>query len=130
MDLLSSFIQIYLCRDNYKVINTWTDREIDKWTRTPYVVAVHVDGWDYVSELRPPTGLLFTSRWYMSMEPWWHDAGDLGEKPVPVPLCPPQIAHGLTRAQTWTFMVRYRQLTTWTMAQPRTLHETLIFHFA
>jgi hypothetical protein len=23
-------------------------------------------GWDYVSELRPPTGLLFIPRWYMS----------------------------------------------------------------
>jgi hypothetical protein len=25
----------------------------------------------------------------------------LGEKPVPVPLCPPQISHGLTRDRTW-----------------------------
>jgi hypothetical protein len=25
-------------------------------------------GWDYVSELRPPTCLLFVSRWYMSMQ--------------------------------------------------------------
>jgi hypothetical protein len=25
-------------------------------------------------------------------------AEELGEKPVPVPLCPPQIPHGLTRA--------------------------------
>jgi hypothetical protein len=24
--------------------------------------------WDYVSELRPPSGLLFIPRWYMSME--------------------------------------------------------------
>jgi hypothetical protein len=26
--------------------------------------------------------------------------GALGEKPVPVPLCPPQIPHGLTRDRT------------------------------
>jgi hypothetical protein len=25
----------------------------------------------------------------------------LGEKPVPVPLCPPQITRGLTWAQSW-----------------------------
>jgi hypothetical protein len=25
-------------------------------------------GWDYLSELRPPTGMLFVPRWYMSME--------------------------------------------------------------
>jgi hypothetical protein len=30
-------------------------------------------GWDYVSELRPPTGLLFFPRWYMSMEHWCND---------------------------------------------------------
>jgi hypothetical protein len=28
-------------------------------------------GWDYISELWPPTGLLFIHRWYMSME--YHD---------------------------------------------------------
>jgi hypothetical protein len=26
---------------------------------------------------------------------------ELGEKPVPVPLCPPQIPYGLTRARIW-----------------------------
>jgi hypothetical protein len=30
----------------------------------------------------------------------------LGEKPVPVPLCPPQIPHGLTQAKTWASAVR------------------------
>jgi hypothetical protein len=30
----------------------------------------------------------------------------LGDKPVPVPLCPPQIPHGVTRARTLTFSVR------------------------
>jgi hypothetical protein len=27
--------------------------------------------WNYVSELRPPTGLLFIPRWFMSMEEWY-----------------------------------------------------------
>jgi hypothetical protein len=37
---------------------------------------------------------------------------ELGEKPVPVPLCPPQIPHGLTRARTRDSAVRGRRLTT------------------
>jgi hypothetical protein len=35
----------------------------------------------------------------------------LGEKPVPVPLCPPQIPHGLARDQTWASAVGGRWLT-------------------
>jgi hypothetical protein len=56
---------------------------------------------DYVSELRPLTGLLFIPEMiYDSGEPWWNDT-DRGKpknsekKPFPVPLCPPQIPHGL-----------------------------------
>jgi hypothetical protein len=37
----------------------------------------------------------------------------LGEKPVPVPLCPPQILHGLTRDRTRASAVRGRRLTAW-----------------
>jgi hypothetical protein len=43
---------------------------------------------------------------------------ELGEKHVPVPLCPPQTPHGLTRAPTLAFAVRGRLLTTWAMARP------------
>jgi hypothetical protein len=36
----------------------------------------------------------------MNMEHWWSDGDDqtyvLAEDPVTVPLCPPQILHGLT----------------------------------
>ena len=35
----------------------------------------------------------------------------LGEKPVPVPLCTPQIPHGLTQDRTRASVVRGRQLT-------------------
>jgi hypothetical protein len=42
-----------------------------------------------------------------------------GEKPVPVPLCPPQIPHGLTRDRTQASVVRGRRLTAWAMARPR-----------
>jgi hypothetical protein len=40
------------------------------------------------------------------------------KKPVPVPLCPPQIQHGLTWEWTQVSMVRGWRLTAWTMAQP------------
>jgi hypothetical protein len=40
---------------------------------------------------------------------------ELGEIPVSVPLCPPQIPHGLTWVQTKASRVRGRSLTTWAM---------------
>jgi hypothetical protein len=76
-------------------------------------------GRDDISELRPPTG-----RWCMRMS---RHVGviltrgkpkNLG-KPLPVPLCPPQIPHGLSRQWTRVAAVRGRRLTTWVMAQPR-----------
>jgi hypothetical protein len=42
----------------------------------------------------------------------------LGEKSVSVPLCPPQIPHGLTRNRTRASAVRGRRLTAWAMARP------------
>jgi hypothetical protein len=42
----------------------------------------------------------------------------LGEKPVPVPLCPPQTPHGLTRDRTRASAVEGRRLTAWAMARP------------
>jgi hypothetical protein len=44
-----------------------------------------------------------------------------GEKPVPVPLCPPQIPHGLTWDRTRASAVRGRRLTAWAMARPPSL---------
>jgi hypothetical protein len=43
----------------------------------------------------------------------------LGEKPVPVPLCPPQIPHGLTWDRTLASAVGGRRLTAWAMARPK-----------
>jgi hypothetical protein len=40
----------------------------------------------------------------------------LREKPVPVPLCPPQIPHGLTQDRTPASAVGGRRLTAWAMA--------------
>jgi hypothetical protein len=42
----------------------------------------------------------------------------LGGKPVPVPLCPPQIPRGLTGDRTRASAVGGRRLTAWAMARP------------
>jgi hypothetical protein len=54
-----------------------------------------------------------TVEWY-----WQGKTEELWEKPVPVPLCPPQIPHGLTRAWTRASAARGRRLTTWAIARP------------
>jgi hypothetical protein len=49
----------------------------------------------------------------------WHGKTELlGEKPVPVPLCPPQIPHAPTRDRTGVSAVGGRLLTAWAMARP------------
>jgi hypothetical protein len=53
-----------------------------------------------------------TVEWY-----WQGKTEELWEKPVPVPLCPPKIPHGLTRARNRASAVRGRRLT-WAMARP------------
>jgi hypothetical protein len=70
----------------------------------------------YVSILRIPQMIWV---WWATVE-WYRQekTEEPGEKPVPVPLCPPRIPHGLTRAQTRASAVRGRRLTTWAMARP------------
>jgi hypothetical protein len=41
---------------------------------------------------------------------------ELGDKLVPVPICPPKIPHGLTRNRTWASAVRGQRLTAWAWA--------------
>jgi hypothetical protein len=49
---------------------------------------------------------------------WQGKAEVLGEKPVPVSLCPPQIPRAPTRDLTRSSAVRGRRLTAWAIAQP------------
>jgi hypothetical protein len=72
-------------------------------------------GWDYVSELRPPTGLLSIPQLiYEYGELRWNDIvrgkPKSSEKTLSQCFCPPQIQHGLTRAQTRASGVRGRWL--------------------
>jgi hypothetical protein len=70
----------------------------------------------YVSILRIPQMIWVwraTVKWY-----WQGKTEELGDKPVPVPPCPPQIPHGLTQARTRASAVGGRRLTTWAMARP------------
>jgi hypothetical protein len=53
------------------------------------------------------------------VEWYWQGKTEVsGEKPVPMPLCPPQILHGLTRDRTRASMVGGQWLTAWAMAWP------------
>jgi hypothetical protein len=49
---------------------------------------------------------------------WQGKTEVLGEKPVPVPLCAPQIPRGLTQDRTRASAVGGRRLTAWAMARP------------
>jgi hypothetical protein len=52
-----------------------------------------------------------------------------GEKPVPVPLCPPQIPYGLTWDRTRASAVSGRRVSAWTMAGPlKPIESTLHLH--
>jgi hypothetical protein len=65
--------------------------------------------------------LIFPSNGAQVEWKWQGKTEVLGEKPVPVPLCPPQIAHVLIRDLTRTSAVGGRQLTSWAMARPARL---------
>jgi hypothetical protein len=58
---------------------------------------------------------------------WQGKTEVLGEEPVPVPLCPPQILHGLTRDRTRTSAMRGRRLIAWAMARPHAFYLFLIY---
>jgi hypothetical protein len=72
---------------------------------------------EIMSEPRPPADLLFIAEViYMSMESHGGiiltvKTEELGESPVPVPLCPPEVQNGLIRARTRASAVKGRGLT-------------------
>jgi hypothetical protein len=72
-------------------------------------------GWDYISELWLPDDIW---AWRTIVElHWQRETEGLRKKPVPVPLCPPQIPHRLIKVCIWASTVRGRWLTAWTTTQ-------------
>jgi hypothetical protein len=82
------------------------------------VLSSFVVGWDWVHLVLQPLLAYCTSpRW------WWLGAiggmkigrrnRSIWRKPVPAPLCPPQIPHDQTWAQTWAAVVGSQWLTAW-----------------
>jgi hypothetical protein len=68
----------------------------------------------------PPEGMLCTCELKairMGSTPSWYSEGT-GEKPVPMPFCPPQISHNMAWHGTWTSVIGGRQLTALAMARP------------
>jgi hypothetical protein len=61
---------------------------------------------------------VFPCHWAPVEWNWQGKPEVLGEKPVPVTLCPTQIAHGLTRDRTRAAAVRGWRLTAWALARP------------
>jgi hypothetical protein len=97
---------------------------IDRLIVVIIIIIIVIIGWD-VSELLPLTDILliFQMIWAWRdgrMIYWQGKTEELWEKPVPVPLCPPQIPHGLTQARTRTSRARGRRLTAWAEARPAT----------
>jgi hypothetical protein len=91
-----------------------------------YLAVVHVKRvrlclWTAVTNkpiVHPPGGIWV---WRTKLEWYWQGKTEyLGEKPVPEPLCPPQIPHGLKQARTRASEVRGRRITARAMARPFT----------
>ena len=55
---------------------------------------------------------------------WQGKTEVLGEKPILVPLCPPQIPHGQTRDRNRASTVRGRRLTAWAKSRPISQHNS------
>jgi hypothetical protein len=92
--------------------------------------------WDWVHLARQPlTGLLYQPRMIDdecgAVGGMRIDRGNqsTGRKPAPVPLCPPQIPHDLTRARTRATAVGSRRLTDWAMVRSTTKSNFYFFFF-
>jgi hypothetical protein len=105
------------------IVNVFLD--IAEYYSEPFLLLLFLVEWDSPLGTAATTGLLY--------QPHMIDDGDCGTlggmkifrgnrstrtKPIPVPLCPPQIPHDLTRAGTLAAAVGSQRLTAWAMARP------------
>jgi hypothetical protein len=96
------------------------------WTTTAFfqilvVVVVHVDG-PRLSLNRGHRRACFSPPDDMSMDSHsgmilTGEIEELGEEPTLVPLCPPQIPHGVTLARTRASALRGRRLSAWAVVR-------------
>jgi hypothetical protein len=74
--LILDFVILILFGDEYThyALSSSIKALICTFQLPPYLITPM--GWDYVSEMRPPTGLLFISQViHEHGEPWWNDTG-------------------------------------------------------
>jgi hypothetical protein len=82
-------------------------------------------GWDYISELRPPTGLLFISQViYEHGEPWWNDCVDRGK----LLILPPELSGNPTSSHLVTSRKNGRK--EWEFGFPKYFYSYLQLIFA
>jgi hypothetical protein len=91
---------------------------ISEWSSEKILSYVHVDGVRLrlsTAATKGPIPQMIMSVWRATVEWYWQEKPKkLVENPVPIPLFPPQISHGLK----WASVVRGLQLRAWAMAWP------------
>jgi hypothetical protein len=105
---------VLLCIQTVCISCQWTD-DSDHWVHSLFILLMVYLAVQSVSRLCSVNG----KRMNVSMEHWWSDTDGkievLKEKPVPVPLRPPQFPYWLAWIQTSTFVVGNWWLTPWTI---------------
>jgi hypothetical protein len=101
-------------------LDLWRPLTFQNLNTIHFSVVVHVDGvrrsFRTVATKGPvvnPIGDIWA--WRALMEYWQGKTEEIRENAVPLPLLPPQIPHGVTRARTLASAVICQRLTTWAM---------------
>jgi hypothetical protein len=115
-------MEITSCHGNMQINHFYTKysshKGLKQITTCPsQFVLVYVDGvtpclWNAATDGPTLNSLYDIWVWRATVEWCWQDkTEELGDKPVPVRLCPPQVPHRQSLARTRTCVVRDRRLT-------------------
>jgi hypothetical protein len=95
------------------------------WRAPQQMLRTHPQPWRLIVRLCVMKMMKFFLHFHFNGAPvelnWQGKTEVLGEKPVPVPLRPPQIPHGPTRDRARASAVRGWRLTAWALARPYTM---------